>query len=150
MAEEDEKRPESEGLKGTRAGQRRRVPPTIDLAPSEVTPVAEARSGLADEPLDPASEVPLDAALPAEPGAPTHDPPPASIPANGSRMTDTDRAASTAPPPGGGIGNTFAAAVLGALAALILVYFVAALGLLPSNDRRAAEALERVTALQQS
>lgn len=150
MAEEDEKRPESEGLKGTRAGQRRRVPPTIDLAPSEVTPVAEARSGLADEPLDPASEVPLDAALPAEPGAPTHDPPLASTAANGSRMTDTDRAASTAPPPGGGIGNTFAAAVLGALAALILVYFVAALGLLPSNDRRAAEALERVTALQQS
>jgi hypothetical protein len=164
MAEEDDKRPESGALKGTRAGQRRRVPPTIDLAPSEVTPVAEPRGSLADEPLDPASEMPLDAALPpepseaepsgaepsrAEPSAPSSSFDTPASPANGSRMTDTDRAPSTSPP-SGGIGSAFPVAILGALAGLILVFFAAALGLLPINDRRAAESLERVTALQQS
>ena len=152
MAEEDDKRPESGGLKGGRPAQRRRVPPTIDLAPSEVTPVGgEGRGGLADEPLDPASELPLDAAIPAEPAdepARAFQPDDPTATADGRPMHDSGRPANS--PPTGGLGNAFPAAILGALAALILVYFVAAVGLLPSNDRRAAEALQRVNSLQQS
>jgi hypothetical protein len=154
MAEEDGKRPENGGFKGSRSG-RRRVPPTIDLPASEVTPVTgPGAGGLADEPLDPASEVPLDAAVPPEPAAaePTRaydDTPPARDPA-GNPKTATDRPTSPPQPESRGMGNNFAAAVLGALAAVILVYFAAAAGLLPSRDQRAAEALQRVNSLQQS
>ncbi len=149
MAEDNNKGPESGGFKGARPGQRRRVPPTIDLAPSEVTPVAES-SGLAAEPLEPASEVPLDAALPAEPAAEPSSAFASDTPAATDKSTMTDPLRGSPAPPSNSVANAFPAAVLGALAAVILVYFLAAIGLLPSRDQRAAEALQRVNTLQQT
>ncbi|MGE0724095.1 MAG: COG4223 family protein [Alphaproteobacteria bacterium] len=147
MAEDDDKRPESGGLKGPRPGQRRRVPPTIDLAASEVTPV-ESAGAVRDEPLDPATDLPLDEAVPPEPAEPAaadpSDPPATETTAMNDAPPRTDQP-SAAP-----VGNAFLAAVLGALAAVILVYLFATIGFLPGRDDRAGEALQRVNSLQQT